>query len=108
MNSASPAPGRDESKHERALAAELLPALGTGSFALCNPVKSHFPSCQVRRYLGAGGEGSWGFGGMEKTPQNCDIIASQPHPRLGLIHSVHKPACWIKETLKKRVDGFLP
>lgn len=39
---ASPAPGRDKSKHERAPAAELLPALHAGSFALCTPVKSHF------------------------------------------------------------------
>lgn len=39
---ASPAPGRDKSKHEQAPAAELLPALHAGSFALCTPVKSHF------------------------------------------------------------------
>jgi len=46
---------------------ELLPALSARSFMLCIPVKSHFPSCQVRRHPGVGG-GCWSFWGIEKYP----------------------------------------
>lgn len=96
---ASPAPERDESKHERA---ELLAAPRAGSFTLCIPVKSHFHACQVCRYPGAGGAGCWGCWEWE----NPRIVADQPCPCLALTHSTHRPACWI-ETLTKRPDSFL-